>query len=348
MASANFKGGKIKSSGAAKAHARHNFRQNKNYSNQEINPELTPTNVILEGGTYEDFCRRFDEKIRELDQMPGQNMRKDRVLSQEIEIPCPKDLPPDQVENWGRDAADVLKDWNRDYTGTDSNIMYIIMHRDEIHEYVDSRTGLKTMSRCHIHSAELPIDNRGIFYCKGYSARWRINDLNKRLQDMTLAKYGVNFMDGSKAKHKDSVENLKVQSARPELVKLAKAKTDLANTIAERRVQEHILKLEKDLIKAAPSHANEWGKGLDTYSPNLATLDLIMKVLIELIKLGYLHLRAEQTKSLAEQMLKTFAAREQAEFDQWLGSVNKLESDYSSVDRPVQPKRRSNGPNLER
>lgn len=263
MASCNFNGGKKSTKTEVKASMRHNFRQNKNYSNQEINPELTPLNFDLTGRNYTQACSFLDQKIQELDQLPGQNKRKDRVILQEIVIATPERLPYDKREEWFREVYKIMEEFNHDtYTSKDktitfaAEIVYASVHVDERHSYIDARTGMGKISRAHAHFGSLVTDSNGKFCGKFYSARARIQKLNKEIDRMSQERFGVKFMDGTQAKHLDTVEHLKIKSQQEELIRRRRECQEMEQK--KRAVLQEIEDLEKnrDVLRAQPS--NVW------------------------------------------------------------------------------------------
>lgn len=178
-----------------------------NHANIDIDKTVTHKN--LQGNLdYATCCKRYDNRIAELDAMPGKvNRRKDRVTCFGLYIPTPKDLKSEDEEEF---FGEVLKIIAAQYGGF-TNVVQHFIHRDEKHRYL-SETG-ETTSRTHMHVYVIPVDRKGKLNGKWFSSKSNMIKLNNAIHGMTLEKFnGVMFMDGSKKKSRKSVEQLKNES----------------------------------------------------------------------------------------------------------------------------------------
>lgn len=206
MASVNFK--KLHNSGEVIAILRHcdkEERKKHNHSNVDINKGLSDTNLQLY--RYEEAKARYKSRIEQLDKIPGQNKRKDRVTAFSLEIPCPEGV---DVDAWYREVTDMLK---RKYKG--KNVIGVYLHKDEIHRYVYADHGhvdhgkWKT-SRPHIHMVVVPEIN-GKLNGRQFSSKKAMIEVNEEIDKMTREIYQTPFMTGQKPR-KRTVEELKQMS----------------------------------------------------------------------------------------------------------------------------------------
>lgn len=207
MASVNFE--KIKTAQEVKAMLRHcdkEERMTTEHSNPDIDKNVTSKNEQFDDMSYYDSCRLYDERIAYLDSLEGANKRSDRVTCFGLEIPCPADMSEDDEHGWFEKVYDIISN----QYGED-NIIGLYTHYDEKHSYIDADTGKERMSRDHMHIYVVPEVN-GKLNGKQFSSKRNMTKLNNSIQKMTQADYGIDFMDGSKKKSKESVESLKRRS----------------------------------------------------------------------------------------------------------------------------------------
>lgn len=262
MASVNFK--KIKTAGEAKAIFRHcdeDERLKHEHENQQIDKSKTGLNSSIPGG-YKKLCNRYDTRIKELDSLPSANKRKDRVTLMSLEFPVPKDLPRDNYLSWFLATNRIIKD-----KYGDENVLGFHQHYDEEHEYMHPETQEMRMSRVHEHIYVVP-EHDGKLNCKWCSNRANMIDLNNRIHEMTVRDYGVEFMDGSKAKSKSEVNELKNASRQAEL----KARED-----ALRVRTQKVLDREKK-VNEISSNLSEKIKHYNTSKSELNNHELKLKV----------------------------------------------------------------------
>jgi len=218
MAAAQWKGGKCKSIQQAKAFFRHNDeerRKESQHSNPHIDKSKTHLNFSYKGLSYEELCNAFDKRLSEIDigrQSSGKNAR---TVMQSIIIYAPKDLPEDKQRDWFMDAGKVCE------AHFGKNFLDLKVDFDEQHEYMDHDTHEMVMSRNHGHLSTVP-EVDGKLNGKAFASRANINKLNNALQEMSLTKYKVPMMDGTKRKGGKKVEDLKVQSEAAEILEKAK------------------------------------------------------------------------------------------------------------------------------
>lgn len=208
MASVDWK--KISSAGEAKAMLRHNDSEKrittKHHSNSEIDTSLTSQNVSIFGLSYEDACKRYDDRLEYLDANGNRNKRKDRVTCISLCVPTPEQLPEEQELKWFSDVTKILTD----EFGAE-NVIEGYIHRDEKHEYKDVRTGEMVQSRSHLHLCFVP-EREGQLNAKNIMSRTGMRKINSLVDAMTKEKYNVYFLDGTQQRSQGNVESLKSRS----------------------------------------------------------------------------------------------------------------------------------------
>lgn len=208
MASVNFE--KFKSVTQAKAVMRHCDKEEriktKQHSNDDINQQATKRNTQIMNRDYNATCQLFDERLSFLDEQPGANKRKDRVVCFGLNIPAPNGMDTQTAKEWFNKAyRAVCEQYGK------QNVMNAYIHRDEQHEYTDTESNEKRMSREHMHVIVIP-EHDGKLNGKWFSSKRNMIQLNNTLHKMTEDDYGLQFMDGSKKKSRKSVEALKRRS----------------------------------------------------------------------------------------------------------------------------------------
>lgn len=202
MSSVNFE--KIKQNGKpVSSYLRHNDTEERlkhEHQNKDINKELTPNNLDWNGIDYQKAKSRFNSRISELDENPGQNKRKDRIVAFALCLTVPKDVK-DKVGFFN----DVMKLFEKNFGK--ENIVQANLHCDEVHEYLENGT-VKTLLE-HIHCVVIPEIN-GILNGKKFSSKSAMSGINKTIDQMCREKYGCQFMTRETPKHK-TVEELKAE-----------------------------------------------------------------------------------------------------------------------------------------
>lgn len=216
MAAPQWKGGKCKSVQQAKAFFRHNDRdrrQEGQHTNPHIDKSKTHENFTYRGLSYKALCKAFDDRLAAVDMGRESTGKNARVVLQSVILYPPKGLTREQEKDWFMDAGKVLEA----RYGDDFLEMQVDM--DEEHEYTDKDTGEKVMSRNHGHARLFPAVD-GQLNGKAFSSSANMRALNHALDVMSVKKYGVPMMDGTKKKGGASVEALKAASIRVEVEQL--------------------------------------------------------------------------------------------------------------------------------
>lgn len=243
MAGVQWSDGKMQGGTEAKNSMLHDSKDTRlihGHSNPDIDKTKTPNNFSYRGLTYKEKCARYDElmgKVRIKRKSSGKNTN---VTLQKMVIAIPADMQdgenydPAWLRAWADDVGRLLEE---DYGEL---LIDIDVHVDEVHKYLDvskpkddpNRMG---WSRIHLHVAVVPAvtevvtDGEGnpvlnedgtpktelVLNSYKFSQKRNIVRLNNRIQEMTRAKYSMDFMTGSgKGKKHHKVEDLKRRTAK--------------------------------------------------------------------------------------------------------------------------------------
>ena len=230
MAGIQWSGGKCHGATEAKAVLRHNdkmMRYKNRHSNKDIDSTRTFWNMSYRQLSYRRKEENYDRQVASALCKRKSSGKNSVVTLQDLVIYCPAEMvdeasggyDDDQVVGWFNDVGRILEDEYGD------DLIDLEFHFDEMHPYVDPATNTVRWSRPHAHAEIVPVvyetvdDDEGelqairVLNAKKFSSRARITALNNRVHEMTLEKYAMPFMDGSKKKGKSTVEELKCQSA---------------------------------------------------------------------------------------------------------------------------------------
>lgn len=221
--------------GALLRHCDAQERLKHDHGNEHINKDLTQFNA--QGArSYRQTMSALRDRLAELDARPGANKRKDRVECFMLEVPVPAGHDPQRFAEMAvREISDMYGE---------RNVINWYLHVDEIHEYMNHGE-IKT-SLAHIHVPVVPeIDGR--LNGKAFSARARMIELNRRIDERAREMGGPAFLTGEHPR-KRSVEELKIASYRDasEAAQEAEKRAQKAQETAE-RLQGEIEPLERVL-----------------------------------------------------------------------------------------------------
>lgn len=179
MASVNFE--KLKDVSTIKAKIRHCNKEERlihTHSNKEIDLSKTHQNVSLTKLDYRGICKKFDNRIKHLDETTNTNKRKDRVLCFGLNIPAPEEMRIEDTEDFFKDVIKIMV--NR--FGS-ANIVSADIHYDEIHDYYDPVEDRVRISTPHMQSYVIPEIN-GVLDGKQFSSKKNMISLNKEIDKL--------------------------------------------------------------------------------------------------------------------------------------------------------------------
>jgi hypothetical protein len=200
---------KIKTVGEACAVLRHDCedtREKQTHTNPHLNPEFTKRN----SGLHTKYAEAKERYTKRLEDVTGGKWRKDAVVAVGFSIPAPEGLKEQDEEEWFSKVYSLLCE-----RYGEANIACYAIHRDEIHEYVDSNTKRKVISRPHAQGIIVPeVDGR--LCAKEVVTRGRMREINSAIDKMTTEDYGLHWVTGKGVKG-PSVEIVKASSAKLEV-----------------------------------------------------------------------------------------------------------------------------------
>lgn len=219
MASAGWNGGKAKSTAQAKAWMRHNSKDERiaaNHSNTDIDKSRTPLNWSYRGLSYKARCAAYDKRMGEIDQGKPGSGKNARTVLQSVCVYSPAALRGDldKLHDWFKRVGELAEA----QFGA-ANVIDMAVDVDEVHDYPDEDTGEQRTAAEHGHLWMVP-EVGGRLNGKEFSCRAAIIKFNDTVQLMTTKEFGVAWNDGTKAKRRGAVEQLKANSLRVEVEQL--------------------------------------------------------------------------------------------------------------------------------
>ena len=291
-------------------------RKNHAHSNKHIDVNKTDNNISMDRLSYSDRYKKFRKRLDETKEIYEKNHPKsaDRILPNAniglfLELPVPDDLAKNDIKYmmWCNATYDVL----REHYG-EENIICGDIHVDEIHDYIDVKTGKKCTSRPHMHVLVVPAvkedciiehkrgqDENGnpiITHDKHYAGelcldavytRKNTHILNDSIDQMTHDMFGCRWNTGEKSKSYAEMDELKAASAKLEREqaeeRLKELKKDIKDLTTKRdKLEKRIEKLSADESARQKSLANA-EKRLDTVNKHIenkqSELDALQSVI---------------------------------------------------------------------
>ena len=219
MASAQLDGGKHTMKQAISGVIRHDFRENKNYSNLDVDLTRSHLNQYFGCKTADEARKKLRLRVAECDALhPPQRIRQDRKTSLGIHIPAPREELDDdeKLREFFEGAYRELEE----LFGS-SNVIFGVSHFDEIHEYYDSKDKQIHRSRSGLHVEIVPFTDEQEWILDKQKTGLNMNNfykrnlpklINNRLDAVCKRVFGFLYEDGSKTASKERVEELKALS----------------------------------------------------------------------------------------------------------------------------------------
>lgn len=234
MSSVDFqkcKGGTAQASAMIQHMERHDGKDVE-YANRWIDKERSHLNSVIGHGAHrfppssQMTLTRLNERVREIDKaLPPKRVRKDRVTVVTLTVAAPEALRGKDEERFFRIVYDEIAE----FCGGEQNVSCGYIHRDEIHDYIDT-DGSRRTSRPHLHMAVIPfVDGVGV-NGKAFETRARMRALNERIDQRCRDELHISFMTRQRGRTGRTVEELQAMSegkagkrAREELAEVGKA-----------------------------------------------------------------------------------------------------------------------------
>ena len=209
---------------------------NRNHSNENINPELSPGNFYVGCNSYAEAVDNAEKRLKEVDAvLPPKRLKKDRVEALMVNIPC-----PEEVTEQGRtkEFFNKVNDCMKEYFG-EKNWHGMEIHVDEVHQYYDPKLHKECTSLVHAHGVATPlVEGKGV-NCKAFMTKANLARATKVVDDMCLREFGVSFRTYRDPQHK-SVEELKSETniARNELQRVVDTQNKMIDTNRETIIKQ--------------------------------------------------------------------------------------------------------------
>ena len=185
MASINWQKQTAQKAGAMKRHFDDEERLSVEHSNPDIDKSKSHLNYCIGCSDYSDSYQKMRSRVAEADkESPPEKITKDRKICCSLEAPCPQ-----KIYDAGRQKEffEKLHQVYCDFFGTE-NCHGSCVHLDEIHEYIDSKTGEQKMSLAH--STELVS-----CFAKWRDAVWERDENGKVKTELAFDKKGKPLLD---------------------------------------------------------------------------------------------------------------------------------------------------------
>lgn len=211
----------------------HVYRQNKNYSNQDIDLNKTPQNEYFGGVGVNAARKKLAKRVAEVDAaLPPLRVRKDRVVCVGFVVVAPREgMEEDEEKRFLSMAYNKLEE----LFGKE-NMICGVSHFDEKHKYHD-HSELHD-SRGHLHAYCVPyVEGKG---CNGkqFLTKDTYKRVNEAMDELCEEMYGFKYQDGTKAPSRGKVEELKqaeeIIKAKESIIEKLQAKLELLETLLDK------------------------------------------------------------------------------------------------------------------
>jgi len=231
--------------------ARHDGRE-VGYRNRYIDPERSEQNfcVGLDGREVPTTSEMMDDLKRRVDEIdaaqPPMRLRQDRVTMMTYTVTAPAGLTPEKE----RAFFEMVHEEIARFSGGRENVTPGFVHRDEIHDYIDT-DGSRVTSRSHLHMAGVPYTEEKGVNGKAFETRQRMRELNRTIDERCRRELGIKFMTGQKGLTGRSVEELQAAS---ETRTIRQRRKELEREIDKRR--EEIGEMERERSSLSAKNAD--------------------------------------------------------------------------------------------
>lgn len=229
----------MQKAGALRVHLGQKDRVERQHSNPDIDTTKSHLNYCIGCKDYEDAYQSMRKRVKEVDtKSPPKRLKNanQRIVAMSLIAYCPQAIVDQGRED---EFFQELHGVYQDFLGDDLHGQ--IVHKDEIHQYVDPQTHETKTSLPHSHTLASAyvewtekdkktgevIKRQGI-NGKNFSSTARINQLNAAVDKMCREKFGVPYVTGAEKKKGKSVEQLKAES---QLAKIEKETEDFVRSL---------------------------------------------------------------------------------------------------------------------
>lgn len=237
MASLDFAKYTSKSMGGLSVHFDQEKRERLNHSNEQINKELTQNNYMIGTSSYAESIARCRERTEQVDkEIPPKRVKQDRVVMDMCYIPCPNEI--ENRDDFFQKSYDFLVE----RFGSE-NVHGAFIHKDEVHEYRDSRVkdvdGHQTVrtSMEHMHVMISPYTEEKGINSKAFNTREMFQSIQQDFNKYIYQEFGVEYNTREQALGL-KVEELKEATELLEQKEMERAALDVKLINVQAKVEE--------------------------------------------------------------------------------------------------------------
>ena len=233
------------------------------HSNNHINSDLTEQNFSMMGLTKNEVINKVNDLRKEYDEkIPPKRVKKDRKTYYTLNVPCPASIPKEKRDDFFCRAYEEL---NKVFGG---QFIDGVVHKDEVHSYIDPKTKEERQSLEHMHIIGVPFDEEKGLNMKAVITREKLTEMNQCMIDLCKEEFNIEWNVGT-GKSKLEVEELKANSL--------KAEIELKKDLVEQT--EHDLSIKKDDLQKTEIKVNELNLEKDSITESIADLTIQNKKL---------------------------------------------------------------------
>ena len=221
-----------------------------NHSNKDIDRTRTHLNYSIGVASWNELVEKCEKAATDADALnPPKRVRKDRKYYFSLEVYCPPELvDTPQEDEFFQKVYEMYKEYLPIQGG--------FVHKDERHEYYDSKKDEMVMSRDHMDLFGACITSDGRLNCHDLINKEMCQKVNDDIQAMCLKEFQVSYQTGEgRTGSYKSVEELKQESQVRLEEKLAKEEVTIKkNTIKE---MDDIIKMNENIISSQDAQIEE-------------------------------------------------------------------------------------------
>lgn len=241
------------------------------HSNTDIDKGLSHLNYDYGTKDYAEAIQQYKEQIEQIDALyPPKRVTRDRVTGYSLVIPCPK-----EIERAGKSDLFFDKTWEfLERWMPEGSLIHGQVHKDEVHEYYDSRKQARVESCEHMHVEGVAYaewkdkkgnERKGINGKNFFSRDKLYKKLNKDFAEMVWKEFDVEYNTKEGAR-RERTETLKAESRIAEAQEKAKESEAHMESLVEK---ETSLKANADYYQEMAEMAHEEMDKLHIVTNNL-------------------------------------------------------------------------------
>lgn len=229
-----------------------NKRKVCDHSNISIDKNLVEKDYFINASNWEEVKERINSTVEEADKKnPPKRVRKDRKHLFTLCVTCPPELEGTSQEDlFYKKAFEVLSQEVPIEAGE--------VHKDEKHQYYDTKKKSMEVSRNHCHFFGACLTNDGRINAHDLINQERCQRVNDVIQQMCLDEFGISYQTGlGRSGEKKTVEQLKAESETSYQAGLVKEKIqqqeqlsmEISQKISEIAEMNSIVQMNTSIIK---------------------------------------------------------------------------------------------------